>query len=50
MTATPADAGQGGCPPPPDTTADSPSNDTQPPDGSNAQQFEDFCAQNPGAC
>ena len=34
----------------PDATADGPTNDTPPPDGSNAQQFEDFCAQNPGAC
>jgi hypothetical protein len=34
----------------PDTTADSPTNDTAPPAGSDAQQFEDFCAQNPGAC
>jgi hypothetical protein len=49
-TATPAGTGQGGGAAAPDTTADSPSNDTQPPDGSNAQQFEDFCAQNPGAC
>ena len=29
---------------------DSASNDTAPPAGSDAQQFEDFCAQNPGAC
>jgi hypothetical protein len=34
----------------PDTGTDSASNDQPPPDGSNAQQFEDFCAQNPGAC
>jgi hypothetical protein len=34
----------------PDTSTDSATNDTPPPDGSNAQQFEDFCAQNPGAC
>jgi hypothetical protein len=34
----------------PGTAADSPTNDTAPPDGSSAQQFEDFCAQNPGAC
>jgi hypothetical protein len=53
-TATPTPAGtgtgQGGGAAAPDTTADSPTNDTQPPSGSNAQQFEDFCAQNPGAC
>ena len=29
---------------------DSAANDTAPPAGSDAQQFEDFCAQNPGAC
>jgi hypothetical protein len=29
---------------------DSASNDTAPPAGSDAQGFEDFCAQNPGAC
>ena len=34
----------------PDTSADGPTNDTPPPEGSNAEQFEDFCAQNPGAC
>jgi hypothetical protein len=34
----------------PEGEADSPTNDTPPPEGSNAEQFEDFCAQNPGAC
>jgi hypothetical protein len=34
----------------PDTGEDSASNDTAPPAGSDAQQFEDFCAQNAGAC
>jgi hypothetical protein len=34
----------------PDTGTDSASNDQAPPSGSDAQQFEDFCAQNPGAC
>ena len=34
----------------PDTAADSPTNDTPPPEDSEAEQFEDFCAQNPGAC
>ncbi|MGH2950127.1 MAG: hypothetical protein ACRDPC_28325 [Solirubrobacteraceae bacterium] len=34
----------------PDATADGPTNDTPPPAGSDAEQFEDFCAQNPGAC
>jgi hypothetical protein len=29
---------------------DSPTSDTPPPEGSEAQQFEDFCAENPGAC
>ena len=30
------------------TTGDE--NDTPPPPGSEAEQFEDFCAENPGAC
>ena len=34
----------------PDAEADSPTNDTPPPEDSEAEQFEDFCAQNPGAC
>jgi hypothetical protein len=34
----------------PDTAADGPTNDTAPPADSEAEQFEDFCAQNPGAC
>lgn len=34
----------------PETEADGPTNDTAPPEGSEAEQFEDFCAQNPGAC
>jgi hypothetical protein len=34
----------------PDTGADSETNDTAPPAGSGAEQFEDFCAQNQGAC
>ena len=34
----------------PEADADSPTNDTPPPEGSEAEQFEDFCAQNPGAC
>jgi hypothetical protein len=34
----------------PEETADSPTNDTAPPAGSEAEQFEDFCTQNPGAC
>jgi hypothetical protein len=34
----------------PETQADGPTNDTAPPAGSEAEQFEDFCAQNPGAC
>ena len=53
-TETPApsdgEADQGGGTAAPDATADGPTNDTPPPDGSNAEQFEDFCAQNPGAC
>ncbi len=31
-------------------TGDSATNDQPPPAGSDAQQFEDFCAENPGAC
>ena len=46
--ATPEDTGGGATAP--DEQADSPTNDTPPPAGSDAQQFEDFCAQNPGAC
>jgi hypothetical protein len=34
----------------PDAEADSPTNDTPPPEDSEAEQFEDFCSQNPGAC
>ena len=34
----------------PEAEADSPTNDTAPPAGSEPEQFEDFCAQNPGAC
>ena len=32
------------------TQQDTPQNDQPPPDGSPAQQFEQFCAENPGAC
>ena len=34
----------------PEAAPDGPANDTPPPAGSDAEQFEDFCAQNPGAC
>lgn len=34
----------------PEQTPDSPQNDTPPPAGSEAEQFEDFCTENPGAC
>jgi hypothetical protein len=44
------DASGGATAPEPEPQADGPTNDTAPPEGSNAQQFEDFCAQNPGAC
>jgi hypothetical protein len=43
------DTGEGGTAAP-ETEADGPTNDTAPPEGSEAEQFEDFCAQNPGAC
>jgi hypothetical protein len=33
-----------------DGTDDSATSDQPPPAGSDADQFEDFCAQNPGAC
>jgi hypothetical protein len=46
--AAPEDTGGGTTAPP--TEADGPTNDTPPPAGSDAEQFEDFCAQNPGAC
>jgi hypothetical protein len=36
--------------PTPAQPEDSPQNDTAPPPGSEAQKFEDFCTQNPGAC
>ena len=44
----PAGADSGGATAP--AQEDSAANDTAPPAGSEAQQFEDFCAQNPGAC
>jgi hypothetical protein len=44
---TQTQAPSGGSQAPP---ADTKSNDTPPPAGSPAQRFEDFCAQNPGAC
>jgi hypothetical protein len=37
-------------PTPPAQTPDSPDNDTPPPQGSEAEQFESFCDENPGAC
>jgi hypothetical protein len=43
-----ADADGGGATAP--AQEDSPQNDSPPPAGSEAEQFEDFCAQNPGAC
>jgi hypothetical protein len=47
-TTTPDTSGGGTAAP--DAAADSPTNDTPPPEDSEAEQFEDFCAQNPGAC
>lgn len=52
-TATPAPAPAPAptpTPTPPAETPDSPDNDTPPPAGSEAEQFENFCAENPGAC
>ena len=37
-------------PTPTPVTPDSPDNDTPPPAGSEAEQFENFCTENPGAC
>ena len=50
-TTAPADE-SGGAAVPEATAApeDSAANDTPPPAGSEAEQFEDFCAQNAGAC
>jgi hypothetical protein len=48
-TAPPATDGGAGAPAP-ETTPDSPTNDTPPPAGSPAERFEDFCNENPGAC
>lgn len=48
--------GNGGVPapdsnnPPPASQEDSPANDTPPEPGSPQERFEQFCAQNPGAC
>jgi hypothetical protein len=47
-TATDSGSDSGGATAP--AQEDSATNDTAPPAGSEAQQFEDFCAQNPGAC
>jgi hypothetical protein len=46
---TPPEDDAGGTTAPP-AEADGPTNDTPPPAGSDVEQFEDFCAQNPGAC
>jgi hypothetical protein len=47
-----ANPGNGGVPAPDGNTRpqDTPSNDTPPKPGSPADRFEQFCAQNPGAC
>ena len=49
-TPTPAPAPAPTPTPAPAPTPDSPDNDTPPPPGSEAEQFENFCAENPGAC
>jgi hypothetical protein len=46
--APPAGTTEGGTAAP--GTDDGATNDQPPPAGSNAQKFEDFCAENPGAC
>jgi hypothetical protein len=43
-------APDGNNPPADQAPEDSPSNDTPPEPGSPAERFEQFCAQNPGAC
>ena len=43
------DPGSGGAEAPP-PAADSPENDIPPPEDSPAERFEQFCADNPGAC
>jgi hypothetical protein len=53
--AAPEDTGaavpdEGGGSAAPEAQPDGPTNDTAPPAGSEPEQFEDFCAQNPGAC
>lgn len=48
-TPTPAPA-PAPTPTPTPVTPDSPDNDTPPPAGSEAEQFENFCSENPGAC
>jgi hypothetical protein len=45
---TPQDNGQGAAEAP--AEPDSATNDQPPPAGSDAQEFENFCAENPGAC
>jgi hypothetical protein len=50
-TATPAPTpAPAPAPTPVPVTPDSPDNDTPPPAGSEAEQFENFCTENPGAC
>jgi len=48
--ATPTPAPTPAPTPTPAPAPDSPTNDTPPPAGSEAEQFENFCAENPGAC
>jgi cytoskeletal protein RodZ len=50
-TATPnSTGGSTAATPVPTTAPDTATNDQQPPAGSDAQKFEDFCKQNAGAC
>lgn len=53
-TGTAPEDATGGTPPeetpPSEAAPDSPENDTPPPPDSPAERFEDFCAENPGAC
>jgi hypothetical protein len=49
-TGVPAPAPTPAPAPAPPVTPDSPENDTPPPADSEAEEFENFCAENPGFC
>jgi hypothetical protein len=41
---------EGPAPAPTDPPADTPENDTPPPEDTPAERFEEYCNENPGAC